>query len=53
MIVGFGAVGDDAEVDIMTMEDEPVFSSDEEEAQGSLHHLPVHLVKPEPKPIAE
>ena len=38
--------GNDAEVDIMTMEDEPYFSSDEEEEQQQqLHYLPVTIHK--------
>lgn len=40
------AAGNDAEVDIMTMEDEPYFSSDEEEEQRhQLHYLPVTIHK--------
>lgn len=40
------AAGKDAEVDIMTMEDEPYFSSDEEEEQRQqLHYLPVLIHK--------
>ncbi|DBA66106.1 hypothetical protein WJX79_007507 [Trebouxia sp. C0005] len=47
------AAGDDGEVDIMTVEDEPFFSSDEEEGQGQqLHYLPVSIHKPLPKPAA-
>ena len=40
----------DAEVDIMAVEEEPFFSSDEEDQQGkeSLHYLPVVITKPEP-----
>ena len=46
--------GDDGEVDIMTVEDEPFFSSDEEEGQGQqLHYLPVSIHKPLPKPAAK
>ena len=45
---------DDGEVDIMTVEDEPFFSSDEEEEQGGqLHYLPVTIHKPPPKPAAK
>ena len=44
------AAGEDADVDIMTMEDEPFFSSDDEEEQRhQLHYLPVTIHKP-PKP---
>ena len=46
--------GDDGEVDIMTVEDEPFFSSDEEEGQSQqLHYLPVSIHKPLPKPAAK
>ena len=38
--------GNDAEVDIMTIEDEPYFSSDEEEEhRQQLHYLPVTIHK--------
>ena len=37
----------------MTVEDEPFFSSDEEEEAGQqLHYLPVTIHRPRPKPAA-
>ena len=38
----------------MTVENEPFFSSDEEEEQSQqLHYLPVTIHKPPPKPVSK